>query len=392
VAGFGGSQPGELFGQDTDSVLAGIQAALRGILTTMPGIVQTDSDGHNVTVQPSINSIIRKDDGTMMQQPWPKLQTMVVHFAGGGLVTSTHPIKTNDEVIVQFAARALDSWRQSGGIQNPIDARQHHASDGFVLAGVKSDPNKIQNYATDSIQHRSLDAKITHDVHPTNGITQKVVDPTDTTPNPFQAAIKFIQTLHVPGSGYFHTTTNGTNTHTFNIQPLIGMIHQVMGSGGVVNTISNLLSGGIIHSATAGGVTNTHTNNPLTGIIASVANGAHMISALVASGISLTSSKNINLSSATGISLSAPSLGLPAGGVSSGALAPGAAASNVGPVGGGLSGTLPNPHLVIENPFVLCSLPAFANNAAAIAGGVVANQMYLNTSIASGEFVLCQAH
>jgi hypothetical protein len=29
VAGFGGSQPGELFGQDTDAVLAAIQAALR---------------------------------------------------------------------------------------------------------------------------------------------------------------------------------------------------------------------------------------------------------------------------------------------------------------------------------------------------------------------------
>jgi hypothetical protein len=102
---------------------------------------------------------------------------------------------------------------------------------------------------------------------------------------------------------------------------------------------------------------------------------------------------NLTLSAASGVlSLLAHTLSLPAGGVSSGSLASGAAAANVGALSGGLSGTLPSPVLQIVNPNVHCNLPGFANNAAAIAGGVVAGQLYVNTTILSGEFVLCQAH
>ena len=47
---------------------------------------------------------------------------------------------------------------------------------------------------------------------------------------------------------------------------------------------------------------------------------------------------------------------------------------------------------MIENPFVLCNLPGFANNTAARTGGVAVGQLYVNTGLSSGEFILCQAH
>ena len=188
----------------------------------MPAIVKQDSDGHNVSVQPAINQLTRKDDGTTTQTPWPILQTMVQHFMGGGLMVATHPIKNGDEGVLVGISRALDSWRQSGGIQNPVDARQHHASDGFITGAVKSDPNKIKNYATDSIQHRSLDAKVTHDVHPTNGITHKVVPASDPSPNPFANAATFFQTVHNGLSGIAHTAVATGITHAITLDHTVG--------------------------------------------------------------------------------------------------------------------------------------------------------------------------
>jgi Phage protein Gp138 N-terminal domain len=362
VAGFGGSQPVELFGSEADAVLAAVQAVLRGMLTTMPAIVQQDSDGHNVTVQPAINALVRKDDGTMSQVTWPQLQTMVAHFAGGGLMVSTHPIKNGDEVILQFAARALDSWRQSGGIQNPIDARQHHASDGFVLGGVKSDPNKIQNYATESIQHRSLDAKTTHDVHPTNGVTTKVVPASDPSTNPFNSATTFYQTVHNAVSGLIHTAMASGVSHVVSLVQSTGWLAQINNAAHTLN----------IHP------TNGHSRTTT----AHISDTAQQTISQSAQQSISSSAPTISLSATQSISLSAPNVSFPAG----------SASSNVGALGGGLSGSLPNPTLVIENPNVLCSLPQFASNAAARASGIEVNQMYVNTAILSGELVLCQAH
>lgn len=213
MAGFGGSQPVELFGLNSDAIIAAIQAALRGTFTSMPAIVSEDGDGHTASAAPTINQLVRQDDGTMKQTPWPSLKTMPIHFAGGGLMVSTHPVKAKDEGILVFAARALDSWHQSGGPQNPIDARQHSASDGFYLGGVKSDPNKIANYTPDTIQHRSLDGKTTHEVAPTS-TTTKVVPASDMSTNPFASATTFFQTLHNAVSGIVKTATDGTNFHT----------------------------------------------------------------------------------------------------------------------------------------------------------------------------------
>lgn len=259
-----GSQPVELFGSDSDAALAAIEARLRGVYTSMPAIVKEDSDGHNVTAQPAINALVRKDDGTMEQLPWPPLQTIVTHFMGGGLMVETHPIKANDEGIVLGAARNIDSWRQSGGTQNPTDARQHHASDHFYLGGVKSDPNKIKNYVPDSIQHRSLDAKVTHDVHPTNGITHKVVPASDPSTNPFASATTFFQHLVSPIMGLIKTATDGNNLHTFALS-LAGIIGQVKNSA-VNHTFSCPVSIGPTLIGQQGGQTAQVLVNPLTGL------------------------------------------------------------------------------------------------------------------------------
>jgi hypothetical protein len=303
---------------------------MRGIFTSMPATVSEDGDGHTASAQPTINQLVRQDDGTMQQTPWPSLKTMPVHFSGGGKMVSTHPVKAKDEGILVFASRALDSWHQSGGPQNPIDARQHSASDGFYLGGIKSDPNKIPNYGTDSIQHRSLDAKTTHDVHPTNGITTKVVPASDSSTNPFANATTFFQTLHNAVSGIAHSAVASGITHAITLDHTVGPKLTANNNAHVVNV--NPSSG--IALTTAASIVHSAQQNITETAQQSITNSAPLISLLAS----------------TAISLSAPSLTMPSG----------TAAANVGTLGGDLSGTLPNPTVVGVHlkPLTVATLPS----------------------------------
>jgi hypothetical protein len=330
MAGFGGSQPPELFGLNTDAIIAAIQGAMRGMFTSMPSIVSEDSDGHTATARPVINQLVRQDDGTMQQTPWPALSTMPIHFAGGGKMVSTHPVKAKDEGLLLFASRAIDSWHQNGGQQNPIDARQHSASDGVWIGGLKSDPNKIQNYAPDSHQIRSLDAKVTTDHHPTNGVTTKVVPASDSSTNPFASATTFFQTLHNAVSGIAHSAVASGITHAITLDHTVGPKLTAQNGDHVVNV--NPSSG--ISLTTAASIVHSAQHNINETAQQSITNSAPLISLLAS----------------TAISLSAPSLTMPSG----------AAASNVGTLGGDLSGTLPNPTVVGVHlkPLTVATLPS----------------------------------
>ncbi len=366
----------ELAAQNSDALKAAIQAELRAMLTTLPAIIK-DSDQHTATATSAILAIIRQSDGSMKQAPMPEFQTFPVHFAGGGQVVSTHPIQANDEGIIVFAARALDSWHQSGGQQPPIDARQHHASDGFYLGGIKSDPNTIPNKASNSIQHRSINGRVTHEVDPTNGTTTKVVDPSDPSTNPFSSATTFHQTIHNAVAGIVHTATDGNNLHTSTLQKALGSVLSVTSS--IANHFLKLTPANG-HQVSVANLVNTalHTLNltPSGGFSATASDPA--------AGTSCSISALPSVVLALASSLPSGGLSLPSGGVGASALASGAASSNVGALSGDLSGTLPAASVVGA-----ASVPTYASNAAAAAGGLAVGMIYANNTISGTEHVLC---
>jgi hypothetical protein len=208
----------------TDAIEAAVLAGFRRVFTSLPAGLIKDGDGHTIKAQSNILGLIRKDDGTVEQQSLPPFDTVPVHFAGGGRVVSTHPTLTGDDGLLVFVSRMLDSWHQSGGQQAPIDPREHHLSDSIFLNGIRSDPRKLKNYRTQSIHHRSTDAKISHDVHPDNGITTKVVDKTDTAADPFNDAVIFHSTYHNENEGIVKRAEDATHKHKLILERIKGFI------------------------------------------------------------------------------------------------------------------------------------------------------------------------
>ena len=201
----------------TDAIKVAIDAELRKLFTALPAALKTDGDGHTVTAVSNILGVMRQDDGTTKQQALPDLDTVPVHFAGGGRMVATHPLKAGDDGIWINIARPIDSWHQSGGQQAPIDARAHHLSDGVFLNGLRADPKKLKNVAPDSHQVRSTDGKITHETHPDTGVHTKTVDPSDTASNPFADATMFFESKVHPTDGNSWARVSPTKRHSISM-------------------------------------------------------------------------------------------------------------------------------------------------------------------------------
>lgn len=148
-----------------DDPIEGLSIALGGwqskMQTAMPGIIQsfnTDNpDSMTCTVQPAIQGQVRDEEGNITLVEYPLLVDCPVQFPAGGGCTLTFPVKAGDECLIVFASRCIDSWWQSGGIQNQAELRMHDLSDGFVLLGYRSKPRVIHGISTTSAQLRSDD-------------------------------------------------------------------------------------------------------------------------------------------------------------------------------------------------------------------------------------------
>lgn len=124
----------------------------------LPGIVQSfDPDTVTVVVQPSIRYIERDSEGNVSTHDYPLLTDVPVIFPRGGGCTITFPVKAGDECLVVFSDRCIDFWWQNGGVQEPVDPRQHDLSDAFAFVGPQSQAQKISGISTTSVQVRTDD-------------------------------------------------------------------------------------------------------------------------------------------------------------------------------------------------------------------------------------------
>lgn len=138
------------------STRASLQGFQSTAWTAIPCIVQgVDFISMTLTAQPAIQGFRINQDGSTTFFNYPVLQNVPIVFPSCGGFTITFPIAANDEILVLFSARCIDSWFQSGGIQKPIDYRMHDLSDGFALPGIKSLPNVISAISASALQVRN---------------------------------------------------------------------------------------------------------------------------------------------------------------------------------------------------------------------------------------------
>uniref|UniRef100_C6BBR5 Phage protein Gp138 N-terminal domain-containing protein n=1 Tax=Ralstonia pickettii (strain 12D) TaxID=428406 RepID=C6BBR5_RALP1 len=146
-----------------------------GLWTSMPGIIQSFNAGAvTATVQLAIKGIVHAPDGSAQFVNMPLLVDVPVHFPRGGGCTLTFPVAKGDECLVVFAARCIDGWWQSGGVQAPIDPRIHDLSDGFAFVGFFSQATKIGGISTSTAQLRSNDGSTYVEVDPAGKVVNCV--------------------------------------------------------------------------------------------------------------------------------------------------------------------------------------------------------------------------
>ena len=99
----------------------------------------------------------------------PLVRCPVIFITGGG-ATVLAPPQPGDECVALFAQKSIDDWWQFGGNQRRQDLRSHYIGDAFILAGVRSRPNAIQNINPNAFEIRSTDGQMYFRLD-ANGIT-----------------------------------------------------------------------------------------------------------------------------------------------------------------------------------------------------------------------------
>ena len=152
------------------------------IWTALPALVQSfNPTAMTCVVQPTVSGLLLLPDGTYKEVKMPLLLDCPVMFPSGGGATLTFPIKKNDECLVIFASRCIDSWWQLGGVRGQFEYRMHDISDGFAFVGVRSKPRAF-NVDINAAQLRSDDGTAYVQLNPTTK-NINVVTPANITAN-----------------------------------------------------------------------------------------------------------------------------------------------------------------------------------------------------------------
>lgn len=146
----------ELYNDIEEVIRTAMDGRQVSVWTAIPGIVQTvNFTNMTCSVQPSIMGAIVDQNNVATSVTLPLLVDVPIVFPSAGGFTITFPMAQGDEVLVVFSSRCIDAWWQSGGVQQPMEARMHDLSDGFAIPGPKSVPKAISSISSTGCQIRN---------------------------------------------------------------------------------------------------------------------------------------------------------------------------------------------------------------------------------------------
>ncbi|MDR1020514.1 MAG: hypothetical protein LBL73_07135 [Synergistaceae bacterium] len=164
----------ERLNDNSETIRAAIESSMFDMHVSCPGIVESfDPEAKTVSVRPAVRAAVGKSDGTVEQTELPLLVDVPVVFPSAGGFTLTFPVKPGDDCLVVFGDSCMDAWWQNGGVQDPVEFRQHDLSDSFAVFAPISQPHRIPDISTDSVMLRTDDGRafIGIDDSPVHNIT-----------------------------------------------------------------------------------------------------------------------------------------------------------------------------------------------------------------------------
>ena len=140
----------------TERMRSAIEAAMFDLHVACPGIVESfDPNKKTVTVRPAIKVYVGDPEGKMKSEELPLLVDVPVVFPSGGGFTLTFPIKKGDDCLVVFGDSCMDAWWQNGGVQEPVEFRQHDLSDSFAIFAPLNQTHQVPDISVNSVQLRN---------------------------------------------------------------------------------------------------------------------------------------------------------------------------------------------------------------------------------------------
>lgn len=170
--------PAERFVDDVEYARQQREELQSRIHTATPVVFEQNEPKQNTAqVNPALKLAKVNDDGKVEWVQIPTIKSAPLLQLGGGGMHITIPVRKGDEGLAIFASRAIDNWWAKGGIQNQDQARMHSVTDAFVIPGFASQPNKLDNVNTTSMQMRTTDGKTNFEFDPTSGGKMTMTSP-----------------------------------------------------------------------------------------------------------------------------------------------------------------------------------------------------------------------
>jgi hypothetical protein len=158
------------------------QADRADLWTSLPVVIGEHQAAQNtVTIDPALKLAYVNDKGVIEWKQIPTIKSSPLLYLGGGGMHITIPVAKGDEGLAIFASRGIDAWWANGGVQNQDQNRTHHLTDAFVIPGFHSQPNKLKDVDTTSMQMRTTDGKTNFNFNPTSGGSMTMTAPNNPT-------------------------------------------------------------------------------------------------------------------------------------------------------------------------------------------------------------------
>lgn len=228
------------------------------IWTALPAVVTgVDLAAQTVSVQPAIQGTITNPDGSSRNVNLPLLVDVPIVWPKAGGFALTFPVKADDEVLVVFASRCIDTWWQSGGVGSQAEVRMHDLSDGFAILAPSSQPKKLSNVSSANVQLRDSAGTTYVEITPDGKarvVGASVVDITAPTLNITGGTVINLGAPTINLSGNINYTGSG-GTGTFALSG--NLVH----TAGSITSLGKKIDGSHTHSGVQTGGGNTGVPN-----------------------------------------------------------------------------------------------------------------------------------